>query len=71
METNFTLVIFALVTALGLVAVVAVDIILTVQEVHAAPPPTKGCRNSIAVNASQARCFHGPEHIINIVRLLW
>lgn len=50
---------FALVAALGLVTVVAVDIMLTMQEIDAAPPPTKGCRNSVAVNASEGRCFRG------------
>jgi hypothetical protein len=59
METNSTLVIFALIAALGLVTLVAMDIILTSQEADAAKPPTQGCRNSIAVNASQGRCFHG------------
>jgi hypothetical protein len=59
METNSTLVIFAIIAALGLVTVVAVDILLTVQEVNAEKPPTKGCRTSVAVNASEGRCFHG------------
>jgi hypothetical protein len=48
--------VFALVAALGLVSVVAVDVLLTVQEIDAAPPPVKGCRNSQAANASQGRC---------------
>jgi hypothetical protein len=52
METNSMLVIFALVAALGLVTVVAVDIILTAQEAEA-----KGCRTSTAVNASKGRCI--------------
>ena len=52
MKTNSTLVIFALIAALGLVAVVAVDIMLTTQEAEA-----KGCNNSVAVNASKGRCF--------------
>jgi hypothetical protein len=43
---------FALVAAFGLVTVVAVDIILTAQEAEA-----KGCRNSVAVNASRGRCL--------------
>ena len=47
METNSTLVIFVIVTALDLVMVVAVDIIFTAQEAEA-----KGCRTSVAVNAS-------------------
>jgi hypothetical protein len=57
METNSTLVIFALLAALGLVTVVAVDVILTTQEVDAAPRPTKGCNNSQAANASLGRCI--------------
>jgi hypothetical protein len=52
METQKTLVIFALVAALGLVTVVAVDVMLTMQEVDAA-----GCRTSQAVNASKGRCI--------------
>jgi hypothetical protein len=59
MVTNSTLVIFALIAAMGLVTVVAVDIILTAQEADSVKPPTQGCRNSVAVNASGARCFHG------------
>ena len=54
METNSTLVIFAIIAALGLVTVVAVDIILTSQEAEA-----KGCTSSLAFNASQGRCFKG------------
>ena len=52
MKTDYTLVIFALVAALGLVTVVAVDIILTAQQAEA-----RGCRTSVAVNASKGRCF--------------
>jgi hypothetical protein len=48
--------VFALVAALGLVSVVAVDIMLTVQEVNAVKPPVKGCRNSQAANSSLGRC---------------
>jgi hypothetical protein len=55
------LLILAVVAALGLVTAVAVDVILTIQEVDAAPRPTKGCNNSLAVNASQGRCFQGPR----------
>ena len=54
METNSTLVIFAIIAALGLVTVVAVDIIFTAQEAEAI-----GCNNSRAFNASQGRCFKG------------
>jgi hypothetical protein len=59
MNIESTMVLFAVVAVLGLVTVVAVDILLTVQEVNAAKPPTQGCRTSVAVNASQGRCFHG------------
>jgi hypothetical protein len=52
METNSTLVLFAIIVALGLVTVVAVDIIFTIQEAEA-----KGCRTSQAVNASKGRCI--------------
>ena len=43
---------FALVGALGLVSVVAVDIMLTIQDAEAA-----GCRTSQAVNASKGKCI--------------
>ena len=43
---------FALVAALGLVSVVAVDIMLTIQDAEAA-----GCRTSQAVNASKGKCI--------------
>jgi hypothetical protein len=55
-DMQTTLVIFALIAALGLVTVVAVDLVLTMQEVDAAPRPTKGCNNSQAANASLGRC---------------
>ena len=54
MDTQKMLVIFALVAALGLVTVVAVDLILTMQEAEA-----RGCSGTRpAFNASQQRCFH-------------
>jgi hypothetical protein len=56
METNSTLVIFAIIAALGLVTVVAVDIMLTMQEVEAQKP--RGCNRSVAANASQGRCVN-------------
>ena len=53
METNSTLVIFAIIAALGLVTVVAVDIMLTTQEAEA-----KGCTpGGSGFNASQGKCF--------------
>jgi hypothetical protein len=54
MESNSTLVIFAIIVALGLVTVVAVDILLTAQEAEAQKP--RGCNRSVAANASQGRC---------------
>jgi hypothetical protein len=50
MDRQNILMIFALIAALGLVTVVAVDIVL-MQGAEA-----KGCRNSIAANASKGRC---------------
>jgi Flp pilus assembly protein CpaB len=54
METHTAIVLFALLTALGLVGVVVVDIMLTAQEVEAQKP--RGCNRSVAANASQGRC---------------
>jgi hypothetical protein len=53
MDTQ-TLVIFALVAILGLVTAVAVDLILTIYTAEA-----RGCNTSVAVNASEGRCFKG------------
>jgi hypothetical protein len=47
-------VIFALVAALGLVMVIAIEIVLTAQEAEAQKP--RGCNRSVAANASQGRC---------------
>jgi hypothetical protein len=53
MVTNSTLVIFALIAALGLVTVVAVDIVLTAQEAEA-----KGCSpGGTGSNASKGKCI--------------
>jgi hypothetical protein len=58
--TTTSMAIIAIVAALGLLGVVIVDSILaTAQVASAAPPPTKGCRNSLAFNASQGSCFQG------------
>ena len=52
--------VIAIVAALGVLGVVIVDSILTAAQVaSAAPPPVKGCRNSLAANASQGRCVQG------------
>jgi hypothetical protein len=45
--------IIAIVMAMALVGVVAVDIAAGIQNAEA-----KGCPNSIAINASKSRCFH-------------
>jgi hypothetical protein len=55
MNTQRTLVIFALVAALGLVTVVAVDLVLTMQEAEAGCE--KGGAGSHAFNQSKGRCF--------------
>jgi hypothetical protein len=53
MNTQNTLVVFALIAALGLVTLVAVDLILTMQEAEA----SRGCPlTSPAANASRGRC---------------
>jgi hypothetical protein len=53
MNIELTMVLFALVAALGLVTVVAVDLILTMQEAEA----SRGCPlTSPAANASRGRC---------------
>jgi hypothetical protein len=54
------IVIIAIVAALGLLGVIIVDSILSAAQVaSAAPPPVKGCRNSLAANASQGNCVRG------------
>jgi hypothetical protein len=50
--SNNMFAILAMVMAIGLVGVVAVDMITDLQNAEA-----KGCPNSIAINASQGRCF--------------
>jgi hypothetical protein len=52
MNMQSTMVLFALIAVLGLVTVVAVDLILSMQEVEA-----RGCSlTSPAANASKTRC---------------
>jgi len=46
------LVIIAIVSALGLVGVVTIGVLMMPQEADA-----KGCRNSVAANASKGRCI--------------
>jgi hypothetical protein len=52
MDTQITAVIFAILAAFGLVAIVAIDIVLTIQEAEA-----KGCTpGGTGFNASQGKC---------------
>jgi multidrug transporter EmrE-like cation transporter len=53
MSIQTAVVIFAIWAALGLVAIVALDIVFTAQEAEA-----KGCPSSIAANASKGRCVN-------------
>jgi hypothetical protein len=53
MNTETLLTIFAIVAALGLVTIVAVEVLSIVQEAEA-----RGCNRSVAFNASKGRCFH-------------
>ena len=53
MNTETMLAIFAIVAALGLISVVAVESVSVVQEADA-----QGCRTSPGFNASQGRCLH-------------
>jgi len=48
-----TLSIIAVMVAIGLLVLAAIDIVLSLHEVEA-----RGCTNGIAVNASQGRCIH-------------
>ncbi len=48
-----TLAIFAIVAAMGLIGVMAIEGISTPQEATA-----RGCHTSLAYNASQGRCLH-------------
>ena len=60
MSRQTTVVIFAILAALGLFTIVAVDIVLTTQEAEA----SRGClQNSTAYFASQGRCVNpGPPN---------
>jgi hypothetical protein len=58
-QAQRTIVIFALVAALGVLSVQAVDLVLFLQA-EAAPGCEKGLPNSApGVNASKGRCFKG------------
>jgi multidrug efflux pump subunit AcrB len=46
--------IFAIIAAMGLIGVVAIEVILISEEAEAQKP--RGCNRSVAANASQGRC---------------
>jgi hypothetical protein len=50
--TTSPLAFVALILALGVLGIVVADTIIALQEAEA-----KGCRTSVAFNASQGRCF--------------
>ena len=58
MNTDTMLTIFAIVAALGLVTVVAVEVLSIVQEAEAVPGGGGGCPPGPAFNASKGRCIH-------------
>jgi hypothetical protein len=58
--TTTTLAIFAVVAAMGLVGVVAIEIMLISEEAEAQKP--RGCNRSVAANASQGRCVEPGRH---------
>ena len=53
-----TLTLIAIISALGLVGVIAVDTISIVQDVEAKQPPDRGCEFTPGGNASKTRCVH-------------
>jgi hypothetical protein len=53
METNSTVVVFALIAAMGLVTVVAVNIMVTAQEGEAAKSRTGQCASTLKNSSSQ------------------
>jgi Flp pilus assembly protein CpaB len=56
MNVETVVVLFAIAAIFGLVGVIVVDIMLTVQEAEAQKP--RGCNRSVAANASQGRCVN-------------
>jgi hypothetical protein len=48
-----TLAIFAIVAAMGLISVVAIEMMTLPQDATA-----RGCKSGVPFNASEGRCFH-------------
>jgi hypothetical protein len=58
-KTTTSMVIIAIVVALGLLGVVAITIVtIPLQQAEAAQPPGRGCEFTPGGNASKARCVH-------------
>ena len=53
-----TLALIAIISAVGLIGVVAVDTILIVHDVEAKQPPGRGCEFTPGGNASKTHCVH-------------
>ena len=51
--TTTALTIFAVMAAMGIIGVVAIEVFSTPQEATA-----RGCKSGVPFNASQGRCFH-------------
>lgn len=49
---TMTLALISIVAAIGLIGVVAIDIVTPLQDAEA-----RGCNNGVAFNASKGRCF--------------
>ena len=58
MSPDTTLAIFAIIAALGLIGIIAVESITMPQQQAEARGCTSGGAGSLAFNASQGRCFH-------------
>ena len=58
MTPETTLAIFAIVAALGLISVIALESISMPQQQAEARGCTSGAAGSLAFNASKGRCFH-------------
>ena len=58
MNRETQLAIFAIVAALGILGVIAIESIMIVQEAKAVQPPGRGCEFTPGGNASKTRCVH-------------
>ena len=58
MNSETTLAMFAIVVALGVVDVIALESISMLQQAQAVQPPDRGCEFTAGGNASKTRCVH-------------